>query len=105
MAKEKVIQQKQKYHILINVWFIDKEPSQAALCFCRHLGLFKWEYEAHKAKQNKDFIFDINSNCKVVLSKDDKFKGNFQTLSSLGLEYGTTVQVYLKGLTFPLTSG
>ena len=53
-----------------------------------------------KKKLKKDFIFALKGNRIVALSKEDKFKGNFQSIDSLDLQEGTTCRVFLKGLDF-----
>lgn len=51
---------------------------------------------------NKKFIIGIKSNRTVALSLNDKITGQFQQVSSLELKDGQSMEVYLKGLEFPL---
>lgn len=51
----------------------------------------------------KYFIIGIKSNRTVALSKNDKMKGQFQQVSSLNLQEGQVIEVFLMGLEFPVT--
>jgi hypothetical protein len=48
------------------------------------------------------FILALKNNRTVALSRKEKQEGKFQSISSLPLETGQAVQVYLKGLDFPV---
>jgi len=50
----------------------------------------------------KYFIIGIKSNRIIALSEDSKKKGQFQKVSSLTLEEGKSVKVWLKGIKFPV---
>lgn len=49
---------------------------------------------------NKIFIIGIKSNRLLALSEQNKLKGRFQQVSSLALEDGQSLKVWLKGLSF-----
>jgi hypothetical protein len=53
-------------------------------------------------QKKKHFIFAIKSNRTLALSQEEKRRGQFQKIESLQLEKGQAVQVYLKGLDFPV---
>ncbi len=50
----------------------------------------------------KYFIVGIKSNRTIALSEDDKKMGQFQKVSSLTLEDGQSLKVWLKGIEFPV---
>jgi hypothetical protein len=50
----------------------------------------------------KYFIIGIKQNRTISLSKDDKLKGQFSQVSSLNLEDGQSIKVWLKGVEFPV---
>lgn len=52
--------------------------------------------------KNKLFIGGVKSNRTVALSHDDKIKGNFIQIDKLSLEDSGIIDVYLKGISFPL---
>jgi len=55
-----------------------------------------------KKTLEKDFIFAIKGNRLVALSEEDKLQGKFQAIDFLDLQEGTTCEVFLKGLDFPV---
>lgn len=55
-----------------------------------------------KEENKKDFIFAIKSNRTAALSHHDKLQGKFQAVSSMELEQKKSVEVYLKGIDFPV---
>lgn len=55
-----------------------------------------------KITLGKDFVFAVKGNRLVALSKEDKLQGKFQAINSLDLQEGTTCEVFLKGLDFPV---
>ena len=55
-----------------------------------------------KIKHQKDFVLPVKSNRTLALSVEDKDKGNFISIESLRLEAGSTSDVYLRGLDFPV---
>jgi len=55
-----------------------------------------------KLKKRKDFIFALKDNRTVAASLAYKLNGKFQSLSSLQLADRTTLEVYIKGLEFPV---
>jgi len=52
--------------------------------------------------KKKEFIFAIKSNRTVALSHDEKVRGEFKSVSEIELETGEAIQVYIKGLAFPV---
>jgi DDE superfamily endonuclease len=50
----------------------------------------------------KEFVMPLKSNRKVALSEEGKKRGQYQTVSTLDLPEGTTRQVWLEGVDFPL---
>jgi hypothetical protein len=72
-------------YVLADIWF----SAKANMSFIKH-------------ELNKHFIFALKGNRTAAISKEDKLKGNFQAIDSLDLQAGTTCQVYLKGLDFPV---
>lgn len=50
----------------------------------------------------KSFIFGIKSNRTVALSRQEKLRSQFRPVSSLSLEDGQALTVWLKGLEFPV---
>jgi hypothetical protein len=55
-----------------------------------------------KQDLNKEFLMALKSNRTVALSHEDLKQGRFVRIDELTLEPGTTRQVYLKGLPFPV---
>ena len=55
-----------------------------------------------KIKHQKDFVLPVKSNRTLTLSVGNKDKGNFISIESLRLEAGSTSDVYLRGLDFPV---
>ena len=53
-------------------------------------------------KQKKQFILAIKSNRTVACSRKEKLRGQFKSVSSLELESGKAIQVYIQGLDFPV---
>lgn len=60
------------------------------------------ETMAHIQEKKKCFIFPLKENRLVALSEEEKRKGRFRAVSSQTIETGRTIQVYLKGLAFPV---
>jgi hypothetical protein len=55
-----------------------------------------------KIEQGKEFVMAIKSNRTVALSLEDKRQGRFVRVDALPLEEGIVLQVYIKGLSFPV---
>ncbi len=55
-----------------------------------------------KKTLENDFVFAIKGNRLVALPKEDKLQGKFQAINLLDLQEGTTCEVFLKGLDFPV---
>jgi hypothetical protein len=55
-----------------------------------------------KLKHQKDLVLPVKSNRTLALSEKDKHKGAFISIKSLRLEAGSTRDVYLRGLDFPM---
>lgn len=55
-----------------------------------------------KRELGKEFIMPLKSNRKVALSQDDKQRGRYQAVSTLDLPEGTTSQIWLEEVEFPL---
>jgi hypothetical protein len=72
-------------YVLTDNWFSSKE----------NMAFVKVELE-------KDFVMAIKSNRTVALSLEDKRQGRFVRVDTLPLEEGTVLQVYIKGLSFPV---
>ena len=53
-------------------------------------------------EHQKDFVLPVKSNRTLALSEKDKNKGTFISIESLRLEAGSTSDVYLRGLDFPV---
>ena len=53
-------------------------------------------------KMKKFFIIGIKSNRTVALTKSDKIGGKFKKISQIDIKQGQVLQVYLKGIEFPL---
>lgn len=53
-------------------------------------------------KMNKYFIIGIKSNRTIALTKCDKLSGKFKKISELNIEENHAMQVYLKGIDFPV---
>ena len=56
----------------------------------------------HIHKNNKYFIFPLKDNRLVALSKEDKLKGHFQTVSSITIKENQAQEVFIKSLEFPV---
>ena len=54
-------------------------------------------------KTNKKFIFGIKSNRLVALTSREKKKGEYHSLKKLNLKDNEKREVYLKGLSFPVS--
>ena len=54
-------------------------------------------------KIGKYFIIGINSNRTIALTKEDKLSGRFKKISELDIKESHAVEVYLKGIDFPVT--
>lgn len=50
----------------------------------------------------KKFIIGIKANRTVALSKNDKIKGRFTKVSKLNLQDGRAIEVWIKGIDFPV---
>ena len=72
-------------YVLTDNWFSSKE----------NMGFIKLELE-------KEFVMALKSNRTVALSLEDKRQGRFVRVDALPLEEGTVLQVYIKGLSFPV---
>jgi len=55
-----------------------------------------------KEELQKEFIMPLKTNRKVALSLEDKEQGAYERVSSLKLEEGTTLKVYLEQVEFPV---
>ena len=55
-----------------------------------------------KVELGKEFVMPLKSNRTVALSLEDKRQGRFVRLDALPLEENTVLQVYIKGLSFPV---
>lgn len=55
-----------------------------------------------KVKLKKDFVMAFKSNRLVALSEDDKIQGSFISIQSLQIPENQTLQVYVKGIEFPV---
>ena len=55
-----------------------------------------------KEAMHKDFIMPLKSNRKIALSLEDKKQGCYVQLNTLAPKAGTTREVYLEGVVFPL---
>ena len=55
-----------------------------------------------KIKLKKDFVMAFKSNRLVALSKEDKLQGRFVSIKSLQMKEDQTLQVYVKGIDFPV---
>ena len=71
-------------YVLADSWFASKEN-------------MAW---IHRKK--KQFIFALKSNRTIALSHAEKLRGQFKSVSSIELENGEAVQVYIQGLAFPV---
>jgi hypothetical protein len=72
-------------YVLADNWFSSKE----------NMGFIHVDLE-------KYFIFGIKSNRTVAFSAEDKVHGRFQQVRTLKLEDGQAINVYLKGVDFPV---
>lgn len=55
-----------------------------------------------KKTANKDFVMPLKSNRRVALSELDRNKGRWKSLSSLNLQPGVCMTLYLEGVPFPV---
>ena len=55
-----------------------------------------------KVELGKEFVMPLKSNRTVALSLEDKRQGRFVRVDALPLEENTVLQVYIKGLSFPV---
>ena len=55
-----------------------------------------------KVELGKEFVMPLKNNRTVALSLEDKRQGRFVRLDALPLEENTVLQVYIKGLSFPV---
>ena len=55
-----------------------------------------------KKEMKKDFVMPIKTNRKIALSKKEKLNGKYVTVNELELKEGTTYQIYLEAVEFPL---
>lgn len=55
-----------------------------------------------KTELQKDFIMPLKSNRKVALSETDKQKGRYVAVATLDLPAGTTREIWLEGVPFPV---
>lgn len=55
-----------------------------------------------KRELGKEFIMPLKSNRKVALNQEDKQRGRYQAVSTLDLPEGTTSQIWLEEVEFPL---
>ena len=55
-----------------------------------------------KLDLKKDFIMALKGNRKVALSEDDKSNGKYQRIEQLEVPEGSTQNIYLEGVPFPL---
>ena len=55
-----------------------------------------------KKELKKDFIMAIKSNRQVALSIEDKLQENFSSIESLQIREDQALQIYVKGLEFPV---
>jgi hypothetical protein len=51
----------------------------------------------------REFIMPLKNNRKVALSKEDKARGKYVPIGSLGLQPGTCLEVYMEKTPFPVT--
>lgn len=76
--------QLQYRYVLADSWFASKENME------------------YVRKRKKHFLFAIKSNRTVARSLEAKRRGEFEQVSKIRLQEGQAVQVYLKGLDFPV---
>jgi DDE superfamily endonuclease len=69
-------------YVLADSWFSSKENME------------------HIRELNKHFIFAIKSNRTVALSREEKLRGEFKSVSELNLKEGEATLVFMKGLDF-----
>jgi hypothetical protein len=55
-----------------------------------------------KEELKREFIMALKTNRKVALSLEDKRKGAYERIGSLGLEQGAVLEVHLEQVSFPL---
>ncbi len=72
-------------YVLNDVWYASSE----------NMSYIKQDLE-------KDFIMPLKSNRKVALCLEDKKQGNYERVASVELEAGTTRELYLEQVEFPL---
>ena len=59
-------------------------------------------YIGYIHNSQKHFIIGIKSNRTIALSQNEKMGGQFKQVSSLDLQDGQSIKVWLKGLEFPV---
>ncbi len=69
-------------YVLADSWFSSKENME------------------HIRELNKHFIFAVKSNRTVALSREEKLRGEFKSVSELNLKEGEATLVFMKGLDF-----
>lgn len=80
------IQNKIKFrYVLSDVWFASSENMNYI-----HKDL------------SYDFVMPLKSNRKISLTKQDKKKGKYQSISTVDLESNTVQEIYLEGVEFPM---
>jgi SRSO17 transposase len=72
-------------YVLADLWFASAEN----MVFIKH-------------KAGKDFVMPLKSNRRVALSEQERNRGRWKSLSSLDLQDGATLTLYLEGVPFPL---
>jgi hypothetical protein len=85
MIQQAVTNQLPFKYVLNDVWFASAENMRFV-----------------KQTVQKDFIMPIKANRKVVLSMDEKRRGQYVRVDRLDLEPHTVREVYLEGIEFPL---
>jgi hypothetical protein len=55
-----------------------------------------------KCDLHKEFVMPLKANRKVALSQQEKERGQYRAVSQLELSAGTTLEVWLEGVEFPL---
>jgi IS4 transposase len=56
-----------------------------------------------KRDLHKEFVMPLKANRKVALSQQEKERGQYRAVSQLELSAGTTLEVWLEGVEFPLS--
>ncbi len=72
-------------YVLNDVWFASSDN----MMFVKH-------------HLQKEFVMPLKENRKVALSKEDKLNGRYIALSTLDLAVGTTQQIWLEAVDFPV---